>query len=389
MSKLGYFILDSYSGLFEELQRARPRVIKTGDPGMLSTLHRLLGNDVIYIGRNFAEIDDLERWDSGRVLSDPRGAAHYWVDAFRPAMLQAPYAYWESFNEVSRWDAMPQYGLFEAERQRLMAAEGFRACVGNFATGCPPITPDDNDPWAHMYPALEACHQYGNLLGLHEYGGLWMDLWYGPNQHNAVVNGQRVPFPADYHEGWLFGRYRKVWRHHIAAHGWTNVRIVLTELGLDRAGTVTTDVLTHGANVGPWQQCRSWWSQLDGRPDAEQFYVEQLQWADRQMHRDAYVVGATIFCRGAASPVWREWSVEGEVGRRLDEYTRADHAPWGTHQVTAPTGLFLRTRPGGTALAVLPFGERVRAFDTAGEWTYLETSAGLRGYAMRVWLEPV
>lgn len=386
-TKLGYFCIDNYDSFVSEMVNARPRVIKTGDPGLLRVLYDALGPGVTYIARNFAEIDDFARWDNGRILTDPVGAAKYWVDAWHPTMKAIPFAFIESFNEMSNWQWMRQYGLFEAERQRLMALEGYKAAIGCFSTGSPPIKPDLDEPWEQFYPALAACNQYHNLLSLHEYGGLYLDLFYGPNQREAMLAGHHALMPDIYADGWLFGRYRKVWDTHIEPNGWTNIRIVLTELGLDRAGTDVIDALA-GGSIGPWTQCLRYWSEHDHRPDGAAFYAEQLKWADRQMQADPYMVGATIFCRGARSEVWQQWDIRDAVASHLDPYTAANRPGKTSRVVTPRNNLYLRIRPNklSAAIRVLGYGEIVEVVSDSGGWSYIKTQAGHEGYCMSQFL---
>lgn len=386
-SKLGFFPIDSYDTLIRELKASPPRVFKSGDPGLLKAVYQELGPGVLYIARNFGEVDDMGRWDSGRILTSPKDAAKYWVDAFLPAIQLAPFAYWESFNEMSNWAWMKQYGLFEAERQRLLALANYKACIGNFSTGSPPIKPDQDDPWVLFYPALEACNEYRNLLGLHEYGGLWMDLFFGPNSREAVLANKRVALPQSYDEGWLFGRYRKVWNTHIYPNAWLNIRIVLTELGLDRAGTDVIDALAEKP-IGPWSQCMEFWASHDGRSDGARYYFEMLRWVDYQMRLDPYMMGCTIFCRGAKSNVWLQWDVRGQAGALLDEYNQQNH-PGVSHKVVLPReGLYLRLYPSRNAspIAVLPYGNYVKVSTDLGGWSHVITEKGQTGYSMSNWL---
>jgi hypothetical protein len=392
-SKLGPFILQSYRGQLEALIAARPPIVKAFDFGQLIELHNHLGEATIFIARLNTGGDDFKRFENGLAVTNPRAAAAKWWEYARHELrsVDLRFAYIEGHNEMADWDVLPQFGEFEAERQRLMAEDGYRACIANFSVGCPDLSefagdPDRPDVWYTMYPALEAAHRYHNLLGLHEYGGLWMWLWYGPNQHQTVADRRWVEFPGEYAEGWLFGRYRKLWRRHIAPHGWTGIRIALTELGLDRAGLVTTDLLTGGASVGPWKHCPPWWSVLNGRGDSDRYYLQQLRWADSQMQRDPYLIGATMFAWGTTDPVWSAWDIQGAVGEALLAGLRNTPYPAGTRVVIALPGLYLRTRPGGAALAVLPHGERVQTNENAGEWTRIKTDAGLTGYAMTKWL---
>lgn len=384
-SKLGFFVVDSYDGLIEELVRAKPAVVKAGDPGLLHALYDALGPDTTYIARNFGEIDDMARWDDGRVLTDPVAAAKYWIEAYKPALKLAPHAVWESFNEPSNWSYMPAYGKFEAERVRLLSLEGYKACIGNFSTGSPPIYPDKDDPWKWFYPALESANDHYAYLGLHEYGGLYMDMFYGTNQRNAMLGGQHVLMPDTYDEGWLACRYRKVWKQHIEPNHWTNIRIVITEAGIDRAGTDVIDQMV-GYPVGPWTQCQPYWAVHDGKLDGAGFYAEQLEWYDRQMRKDSYVVGCTIFCRGARSEVWKKWDVRGQAAYYLDNYIIANTSiP--VNKVVLPTnGLNLRSRPGGVVIGILRQHESVKIIRELGEWSQVQTAEGLVGWCVSKWL---
>lgn len=295
-SKLGVHVLGApYPGQLQVMADTRYPVVKfISQLDDMIAMHHTTGDDRVYIQRWWDEShalgDDFQRFLAHHgVGDDMQAAAARWMDLMRPVMTRAPWAWYESFNEMSDWTALADYGDFEAARVRLMAAEGFRACVGNFATGTPAL-----DAWPDFYPALEAAHEHGTLLGLHEYGGLWMALWYGPNQDDALRRGDVETFPGYSAEAYLFGRYRMVWAAHIAPNGWDNIRIVLTEGGLDRAGTTGAAQLT-SHEIGAWQDLGPAWRDVFDRADREQFYLEQLAWADEQMRRDEYMVGMTIF----------------------------------------------------------------------------------------------
>jgi len=359
-SKLGFHVdIRTYDGQVEKMIAARPAVIKIiSSMGTLHVLHQALGDTTVFIARDWKVTDDFLRFGGA---DNPKEAAARWLSAMYPSIIQAPYAYWESFNEMSSWDHLAQYADFEAERQVLMDAEGFRCCIGNFATGTPEISEYEgdgrNDIWPRFYPALHAAHDYHNILGLHEYGGLWMDLWYGPNQHDELIAGERVPFPAERAEGWLFGRYRKVWRRHIAPNQWTNIRIVLTEFGLDMAGTYTTDKLA-GYTCGAWTTCAPAWRSLDDRNDPETYYAEQLEWCDNQMRRDPYVTGATIFTWGTMSDVWRGFDIEGPVSDNLCTYMVDLFSQQGLYVTSAnPAGTTLYANHDGAGSLSAPYGK--------------------------------
>lgn len=385
MSKLGPHIdIRTHNGQVEQMVAAKPAVIKVvGSRGLLNILHNALP-DTILIARNVStELagDDFLRFSGG---DSPEQTARRWFDVMKPAMQEAPFAYHEGMNEMSNWESMARYGAFDAERQRIMADNGFKAAIGSFATGTPEIV-DPNDLWPGYYPALAAAHQYHNLLSLHEYGGLFMDMWYDGAGYNA--------YPDSYLEGWLFTRYRKVWNKHIKPNGWTDIRIVLTEFGLDNAATSTV-VKIAGKAIGPWTQCRSVWANQFGRPDAEQFYTEQLIWADRQMQKDPYVIGATIFTHGTMSPVWGEFDIEGPAADKIYQHIQSSSAeelpPAVTTYVrtTATSGQNIRSTPSlqGSVLTLVTVNDLLLVLEKRAEWTKIQTAKGIVGWALNTYL---
>lgn len=388
-SKLGAFNLQIPN--LGEIIANPPRIFKGGDMGVLSQLHDAIGERTVFIARTWGSGDDFSRFDGNIGLRDPIEAAARWWKYTKEDILKASFAYWESFNEMSNWDYMSHYGIFEAERQRILYDNGIKACIGNFATGCPDISEfvgdaDRKDYWPEFYPALKACNKYQNLLGLHEYGGLWMWTYYGQNQRQRMLDGQTVHFPDEYAEGWLFGRYRKVWRRHITSNGWTRIRIALTEFGLDRAATDTTYELTKiDGGAGPWRQLGAAWTKLNNRPDTDQFYTDQLRWADSQMMRDPYLVGAAIFSWGTTDETWKEWDVTGNVANAI--YARIRNSPYPTNfmVVNNRRGINLRIKPdmNSNSIATLAANEIVEVLSEAiGNWKYVSSQNGIKGYAL-------
>lgn len=381
-SKLGAFVLRSYPGQLEAFIDAKPRIVKTiNSVGDAKVLYDALGPQTVFIARTTVQGDDFIHAHNSLGKTDPIGEAYRWWNDVKAHVQEAPFAYWESYNEMSDWDFMRQYNVFETERQRIMYNEGMKACVGNFAAGTPDITESDldierHDDWPIFYPMLEACNRYQNILGLHEYASLWLSLWMGAeNQHAPILARRTATFPESHEEGWLFGRYRKLWRRHIAPMGWTRIRIALTEFGWDRAGVYTTDYLTGGANAGPWRQVGKYWGALDGRPDTESYAVDQLRWADRQMQQDDYLVGATIFCWGTDDPVWQYWDVKGGVGDALLKSMKEHPLPDNTKVVATRKGLNMRIHPdiNSPILTTLPFNQLVSVEGPVGEWSYVKS----------------
>lgn len=388
--KFGPLILSRTLDL-EPYARAVPTVVKSvGHVDHVIWLHDRLGDLTTFLLRHNGAGSDFATFENQLGLTNPQEAARRWV-AYTlqevAAYRDRPF-YYESFNEVSKYH-MVQYGEFEAERQRLMAAEGLRCCIANFSVGNPDVSDSDDDGredyWPQFRPALEACHEFKNVLGLHEYGGGWMSLWFGPeNQHDAVMERGYCIYPEGYEEGWLFGRYRKVWRRHIQPQGLTDIRIVLTEFGLDLAGEYTLNEFSQGQHIAGWKTCPDLWRRTEGRTDPEWYYFEQLKWADRQLQQDYFVIGATIFTHGNDVVRWNDYDIAGPVGDAVFAESRR-----ALRRVTPPEGLYLRPRPRqeGVALDVLQEGDQIVVmYDSGPDWAFVKTKAGFEGFVMTQWL---
>jgi murein DD-endopeptidase MepM/ murein hydrolase activator NlpD len=380
-SKLGFHInIKTYDGQVEKIIRAKPKVMKViSSMGLLNVLHDALP-DTIFIARDWNAGDNFVNFIGS---DDPYNAAQRWFQSMKSSIEQAPFAYWESFNEMSDWTRMEDYGRFEAARQWIMADYGYRCCIGNFAVGTPELY-----LWPEFYSALEVCHATHNILGLHEYGGIWMDTWYGSNTTEAIISGNREEFPTKYYEGWLVGRYRKVWNEHIKPNNWTNVRIALTECGLDN---VATDVQQWAAGrmVGSWTSCKDVWEKHDDVTDPEAYYAHQLTWLDYVMQEDDYMVGGTIFTWGTLDDFWTNYDIEGRVADKLVDYIQSgnNEVTYTGREYTPVVGeepfLFsqpdiksdrLRTLYSGAVLKEISFSP------TSTAWLYVETQDGVRGW---------
>lgn len=140
--------------------------------------------------------------------------------------------------------------------------------------------PDVTNPsmWPAFYPAIDAARQHGGILGLHEYGT--------PMQQY---------FDSASGEGWLCGRYRKVYRQHLIPSGRV-LPLAITETGVD--GLAPT----------------GWKNHYSGDQ-----YMSQLQWYDSLMRQDSYVLGATIF--SLEIPGWNDFDIAPIVGP-LTDYVR-------------------------------------------------------------------
>lgn len=329
-SKLGFHV-DVITNETKEAQivEAQPAVVKVIQKiEMVQRLYQQCPNTT-FIMRHWECGDDFSAFGG---VANPVGKAAEWMARFRPLLKKLPKerVYWESFNEPHSVTA--PYGQFEAERQRLMGEEGYHACIGNFSVGVPNIE-GDGDEWPGFYPALEMAHKYNNILGLHEYGGLFMAMWYGDNldqkwrEQRARGEQPTVDLFPGYEEGWLFGRYRKVWRQHIKPNGWKNIRIAITEFGLDRVGIPGAELIGGpGTMVSSYKGMGGTWARLfPGEYNGEnEFYLKMLKWCDGQMQLDPYMVGSAIFTWGAANAAqWGEFDITGPVADAVIAHIKA------------------------------------------------------------------
>jgi hypothetical protein len=300
-TKLGLFITRNDPRIFELLETGNVAVIKTleYDPNFVTDMKKLSPKTLL-IGRIYLDQVDLA------ALTDPIGAARAFVDKLLPIATEprrkAAIDAWEAFNEpvAETPENMARLAQFEAERTRLLAAQGIHSVVGNFSTGTPPL-----ELWPQFRPALEAAIQHRGYLGLHEYSAPTMQ--FGTPQDPLGWGTD----PAQ--EGWLNLRYRKVYRGYLAPNNLT-LPLVITETGID--GAVAN---RPGPSAQGWTDFREYWDGLGMGKDAPGNYVEQLAWYDTCLQQDDYVLGAAIFA-AAASPGFQTYEVLDEVFPFLKQY---------------------------------------------------------------------
>ncbi len=251
----------------------RPRVLKLLDPlpGIDKTALTASPNTTL-VGRIWTPQQP--------VTGDPLAAAAAWLNASLPTILGVPgIVYWEGYNEidVGTVEEMQWYASMEAERARLLSEKGLRASVGQFSSGVPDVTrPEIIEA---MYPMVDAAIAYGGILGLHEYSS--------PTMQGCWDNSTTPP------SGWLTGRYRKLWNQYLAPTNRTQIRIMVSEMGVDNSPC------SNSPNLGGWQAYCTYWAQMPQPPpgaDCNAMYTSQLQWYDSLLREDAYILGSTIFC---------------------------------------------------------------------------------------------
>ena len=305
-TKLGAHVLRSAADLGDYIQ-ARPAVVKfVGDWG----LARNVPEGVLVIGRKHqANYDAQLQKASGKT---PLEAAQQFVQDQLGTYQSNPHiAYWEGHNEPvwNTEDEMEWYARFEIERMQLMAGLGLKCVIGNFATGSPHLA-----LWPAFFPALQAAKQHQAILGLHEYSCPWM--WWMTGKYQLDPNADEGD------EGWTTLRYRKVYRQFLLPNG-LGVPLAITECGIDPL----VNPKPPGAPGGTWKHLGSFWAEHDDEPDEADYYVRQLIWYDRELQKDEYVIGATIFTWGSFGKPWSDFDVAGtEVAQGLIAHAQADPA---------------------------------------------------------------
>ncbi len=300
-TKLGAHVLRTAADLGGYID-AGPAVVKfVGDWGMAEQVPE----GVLVVGRkHMSEYDAQQQRASGQ---GPDDAARQFIEDQRGVYQSNPgIKYWEGHNEPV-WNSvedMTWYARFEIERMRLMADLGLKCVIGNFATGTPAL-----NLWPAFVPACRVGKQRGALLGLHEYSCPWM--WWMTGAY------QIDPTEDEGDEGWTTLRYRKVYRQHLIPSD-AVIPLVITECGID--GLVRP--LPPGVDGGAWSDLGDFWRDHDQEPDKEDYYFRQLVWYDRELQKDEYVVGATVFAWGNFGPPWDAFDIAGTgVSEKLTQYT--------------------------------------------------------------------
>jgi hypothetical protein len=287
------------------LEIAKPALIKTleVDANLAKGMKDASPTSLI-VGRIFLEQQNLD--------VDPRPLARQFADkllplATDPVRMQA-FEAWEAYNEpvADTADKMKRLADFEAERTRILAENGIRSVVGNFAAGHPPL-----ELWPHFKPALDAIRQYNGYLGLHEYSAPVMQFRAGGVQ----LPGE--PHQGD--EGWLTLRYRKAYRQYLTPLGFGSIPLLITECGVD--GLVRPR--PGPAEARGWQDFVDTWLANGLRNDPPGVYMDQLIWYDEHLQQDDFVKGAAIFLAGSNDRQWNSYDILGpNAGRMFDLLTQ-------------------------------------------------------------------
>ena len=277
---LGAHVNMTTGGLPEVIQEWKPPLVVTLDHSDVWHGVKAASPDTILVGRLYQEWEPDFASDS----LDPIQAAREHCEEILPwaERMGETYSFWQGVNEpiIKDHESMQRYADFEVERARQLAGHGFRVAVGSFSVGNPELA-----YWQSFLPALEAALEYSGALALHEYAWPTLD-----NEHP-----------------WYLLRHRKVYDGE-PEHGWEGLPwhlralpLLITECGLD--GLIEQGYPPRG------------WQVLYGK-DPDQ-YLEQLAWYDAELQKDAYVVGAALYCCGTSDWQWKSYDIWSEFSQVL------------------------------------------------------------------------
>jgi LysM repeat protein len=313
-SKLGlYYISLGGMDVVGYLSIAKPRVIVSMEHSADTwRAAKQASPNTLIVGRHY--VDDPEQIFE----DDPEGRAEQFFNAMRPhaEQMRGIYDAWMGYNEsvVQSPQAAQKLSRFYVRWGDLMRDAGLVSCAYSFATGNPEL-----ELWQHLVDGLKHC----DLLSLHEYSAPTMDVW----------------------QTWLCLRYRRAMD---ALPADARKPIVITETGID-------------GGAGPANKPQWGWRKFTDAAG----YVATLQWYDRELQKDDYVIGAAIFAMNG-------WGVDGSFGmgdvQQIRDYIAqgGNPAPVALKPPATTTPLTYTVQPGDTLSKIAKkFGVTVGAIVTA------------------------
>lgn len=249
-----------------------------------------------FVGRVYFPEQGIERDERAPVDTvfnyDPIADARNAFQQMREIMekLRGLVDVWEGYNEIPIDTPAPltdrerqkarNFNAFTVEMARLMHEAGMKYAAYSFSTG----NPVHVELWDLLVDGLRA----SDYLALHEY--------IAPNEAFTEFNTT------------MCNRYREAYARVPAD---ARKPILITECGVDYNGE-------HG---------------FKDRVSLPQ-YMSMMAEYDRQLMRDPFVVGATIFCYGVDDKKWVTYDIAGNMTRVLREHIFANPTP--PFDVTSP-----------------------------------------------------
>lgn len=186
MSKLGAHVTQGQRTGYGELCEARPGVVVAADQGgALVEARDLSGGRAITVFRDTSIYLDAPAGIDQMTPAEAEAAADNHYPLLRDKWAQNPADYYTALNEPAGHNAgvMPSYTAYERRIVELAAADGYRICALNLASG----TPDDGrvaggesdggiQTWIDVYvPHIRFVYERAGIYGRHAYDEAGVD----------------------------------------------------------------------------------------------------------------------------------------------------------------------------------------------------------------------
>lgn len=289
-SKLGIFILTSYTEGAKKIVAAGPKVIKVMDPHSSPEMNNAVKDykqsrpDGIVVVRMYG------RQPAFTLKQDPIQSAEEYFETrlMQPLNIlknaKSLYDYIEAPNEVENtpgWETVEEVtwlGKFWARLTELNAEAGFKTCIGSIPVGNPGGDPAQMKAKLQAFaPALDAALKSGGTICYHGYSieystDVAIENWFSL-RHRIFQQAMREINPE-----------------------YAQIPFIISEGGIDKTGNPETD---------------GWKAR-----GTEQQFIDWLQWYDKELQKDPQVIGVTLFQIGDSH--WSSFDVEAAADEIVD-----------------------------------------------------------------------
>ena len=303
-SKISAHLINAYTAGVSNIVAGHPRVLKILDlgSGMLQAARAYRADTPggkivlrIYTTKNYALTDD-----------PAVSATNFWTTVLQPPLNalspsdRALIDYVEGPNEgesTPTWQSLQAaqwFSSFWQSLSRQIAAAGFKPCIGSIGVGNPPGTPSQVQSYISAFvPALRQAKALGGAWSYHAY---------------------TINYTTDAGTEYYYSlRYRQFYSQFATQYPDLNdMPLILTEGGVDQSGDPSG----------------SGWQARGTAADYERW----LNWFDRQLGQDTYLLGCTLFQIGNPSG-WSSFDLEPIAAWMRTYLTLPTDPP------PAPTGL--------------------------------------------------